>query len=50
MDKPEKADSKKAYSSPRLTVYGTVRDLTRDVGRHGAKDGGAAPTIRTSIT
>ena len=50
MDKPEKMSPKKAYAPPRLIVYGTVRDLTRNFGRHGAKDGGVAPTIRTSLT
>jgi hypothetical protein len=49
MDKPGKTTPKKTYEPPRLIVYGTVRDLTRDVGRHGNKDGGLAPTIRTSI-
>jgi len=50
MDKPEKMGPKKTYTCPRLTVYGTVRDLTQNLGRHGNKDGGVAPTIRTSIT
>lgn len=49
MDKPGKVGSKKAYSPPRLIVYGTIRDLTRNLGRHGSKDGGTAPTIRTSL-
>ena len=50
MDKPEKINPKKAYAPPRLIVYGTVRDFTRNLGRHGSKDGGVAPTIRTSLT
>jgi hypothetical protein len=29
---------KKPYSPPVLTVYGTVRELTQHVGRHGAPD------------
>ena len=49
MVKPVKRQPKKPYSKPTLTVYGTVRELTQNVGRHGKKDGGKAPTIRTSM-
>ena len=49
MDKREMPRVKKAYSSPELTVYGTVEDLTRDVGRHSAKDNGSAPGVRTAV-
>ncbi len=31
---------KKLYSSPVLTVYGTVRDLTRTVSAFAKRDGG----------
>jgi hypothetical protein len=31
---------KKAYSAPRLIVYGDVRTLTRELGLHINKDGG----------
>lgn len=30
--------TKKCYSEPRLTVYGTVFDMTKMVGKSGAKD------------
>ncbi len=47
MDKGGKTSPKKPYERPALSVYGTVKDLTKNVGRHGGKDGGKAPTIRT---
>ena len=31
---------RKPYQAPRLTVYGSVRDLTLEGGRNRAKDGG----------
>jgi hypothetical protein len=40
MGKPVKLEPKKPYSKPTLTVYGTVRELTQNVGGHGAPDGG----------
>lgn len=48
MDKPVKPDPKKVYEPPRLIVYGTVRDLTRQaVGTLHSKDGGKIPNFRT---
>lgn len=41
---------KRPYSSPILTVYGTVRELTQKVGLRRRTDGGRFPRIRTSIT
>jgi hypothetical protein len=40
MAKPVKREPKKPYSKPSLTVYGTVRELTKKVGRAGKLDGG----------
>lgn len=40
MDKPVKRETKKPYSKPTLTVYGTVRELTQSVGTRGQLDGG----------
>ena len=40
---------KKPYSEPKLTVYGTVRELTQKVGRHGKTDGGVFPRNLTHI-
>ena len=41
--------SKKTYSPPRLTVYGTVRELTQKVGPRRTIDGGSSPATRTSL-
>ncbi len=40
MGKPVKREPKKPYSKPKLTDYGTVRELTQAVGRSGKSDGG----------
>ena len=40
MGKPVKREPKKPYSKPKLTVYGTVRELTQKVGTRGQLDGG----------
>jgi hypothetical protein len=45
-DKPPK----KKYSPPTLTTYGTVRELTKQVGGTGTADGGTAPPfIKTNL-
>jgi len=51
MDKAGKPEPKKPYTPPRLTVYGTVRDLTKAVGGGGQDDGGAFPPekYRTNV-
>jgi hypothetical protein len=38
MGKPLNGLIKKPYSPPVLTVYGTVREITQHVGRHGGPD------------
>jgi hypothetical protein len=40
MAKPVAPDPKKPYSAPKLTVYGTVRELTQSNGPRGGLDGG----------
>jgi hypothetical protein len=47
MDKARKPEPKKPYKPPKLTVYGTVRDLTRAVGRRRNPDGGTGSKSRT---
>ena len=47
MLKPVKRDSKKQYSSPTLTIYGTVRQLTQKVGLRGTPDNGTRFRIKT---
>jgi hypothetical protein len=49
MRKSVERDAKKPYSSPILTVYGTVRELTQRVGLRRHRDGGRFPRVRTSI-
>lgn len=39
---------KKTYSSPKLVVFGDVREITQNVGNMGAADGGAGATSKTS--
>ena len=48
MDKSDKQGVRKPYSSPELIVYGTVEDLTRNVGVMGNADGGGPPNQMTS--
>jgi hypothetical protein len=49
MLKPVKRDNKKPYSSPIITVYGTVRELTQKVGLRRTSDGGNFPRARTHV-
>lgn len=49
MVKPVKRETKKTYSSPVLTVYGTVQQLTQRVGGRRTIDGGSFPRIRTHV-
>jgi hypothetical protein len=36
----EGSSAKKSYTKPTLTIYGTIRDLTKMVGVDGPMDGG----------
>jgi hypothetical protein len=38
MLKPGNRDNKKPYSSPIITVYGTIQELTQHVGLRGKPD------------
>jgi hypothetical protein len=39
--KPELPEStKKSYEAPKLSIYGDVREITRNVGDMGGLDGG----------
>jgi hypothetical protein len=49
MAKPVKRETKKPYSKPKLTVYGTVRELTQNRGIHGSSDGGGRLAPRTHV-
>jgi hypothetical protein len=49
MANPIAGDAKKPYSSPVLTVYGTVRELTQTQGLTGNPDSAIAPRAGTHI-
>ena len=40
MKRELKESTKKPYETPKLSVYGDVREITRTVGFMGAMDGG----------
>jgi hypothetical protein len=44
-----KRETKKPYSKPTLTVYGTVKELTQNRGARGNTDGGGRRTPRTHV-
>jgi hypothetical protein len=47
MAKPVKQEPKKPYSSPIITVYGTVQEITKTVSIHGHKDNGTGNRSKT---
>lgn len=47
--KPISQDIKKPYSTPTLTIYGTVQELTKTVGSRGTPDGGTFPRNRSGV-
>ena len=48
-DKEQQTESgRKTYKQPRLEVYGDLREITRNVGKSGAKDGGTVQTTNTA--
>ncbi len=49
MAKPVNGEPKQTYAKPVLTIYGTVRDLTQQVGPRRNADGGRFPRNRTSL-
>ena len=49
MNKPVDRRLKKPYVPPTLTVYGTIRELTKAVGNKLRPDGGRFPKNATSI-
>jgi len=48
MAKGGQGGTKKPYSSPILTIYGTVQELTQKVALRRASDNGRFPRVRTS--
>jgi hypothetical protein len=49
MPKQSIQEIKKPYSTPVLTIYGTVRELTQTAGLRGKTDGGKFPKIKTHM-
>ena len=49
MPKQAVQEAKKPYSTPVLTIYGTVRELTHHTGLRARKDGGSFPKIKTHL-
>lgn len=53
VDEPAKQEQKptlkKPYSPPKLTIHGTVEELTRKVGTSGQSDHGVPPHFRTNV-
>jgi hypothetical protein len=43
MDKPVAPELKKPYSPPKVTIYGTVRELTLHQGIRGKRDNSKNP-------
>jgi hypothetical protein len=42
-------EPKKPYSTPSLTIYGTVQELTQTLGLRKTRDGGTFPQIKTHM-
>jgi hypothetical protein len=40
MDSGTQQERKEPYFTPKLTIYGTVEELTKMIGNNGALDGG----------
>jgi hypothetical protein len=40
---------KKPYKAPELIQWGTLRDITRTVGKSGNSDGGSGNTQKSSV-
>jgi hypothetical protein len=49
MNIPPQPEPKEPYSTPKLTIYGTIEELTKSVGAHGSTDGGNPPASRTEL-
>jgi hypothetical protein len=49
MNRPTEMKLKDPYSTPKLTIYGTIEQLTKAVGPHINADGGVFPKDRTQL-
>jgi hypothetical protein len=41
--------TKKPYETPKLSVYGDIREITQTVGNMSTTDGGSGSTAKTSL-
>jgi len=48
-NQPEPPTPKKPYKPPVLEVYGTIRELTKNVGNTGKNDAGSSSKTKTSL-
>jgi len=44
MSVPQQGDSKKAYSNPTFTIYGSIQNLTQNATKKGKIDSGVNKT------
>ena len=49
MDSGIQQERKEAYFTPKLTIYGTIEELTKQVGGTASVDGGSSPKTRTQV-
>lgn len=49
MAKPVETGTKKPYSSPKMTVYGTIRELTQTHATRGNRDNRRPPARFTRL-
>jgi hypothetical protein len=49
MPKQAIKEIQKPYSTPILTIYGTVQELTQTKGLRSTRDGGKFPRIKTHM-
>jgi|HubBroStandDraft_4_1064222.scaffolds.fasta_scaffold332734_1 hypothetical protein len=49
MVKPQERGPKKPYTTPKLTVHGTVQEITKTQGLTGHRDNGSFPKFLTHV-
>jgi len=49
MDSATPPERKEPYSTPKLTIYGTIEKLTKAIGPKNSGDGGSFPKNRTGL-
>ncbi len=47
MDSATEQERREVYFTPKLTIYGTIEELTKAVGSTGPLDGGTNPRTRS---